>query len=107
MTDWKKILADKKARIEELEVIVQNQEHMDTVEKLDNPFLDEDTNDGWAEKCETCEEHLNENEFVYESLFQGATYFCQESCVLRNLNNEISMHKITMQDVEEQANAGE
>jgi len=107
MTDWKKILADKKARLEEIEVIVENLEHMDTVEKLDNPFFDEDTDDVWAEKCETCEEHLNENEFVYESLFKGATYFCEESCVLRNLRNEISMLKLTMPDVEELANAGE
>jgi hypothetical protein len=107
MTDWKKILADKKARLEELEVIVENKEHMDTVEKKDNPFLDEDTDDIWAEKCETCEEYLNENEFVYENLFVGAQYFCEESCVLRNLRNEISTLKLTMPDVEELANAGE
>ena len=103
-TDWKKVLADRKARLSQLEDVVTNNLYDDLFTEVDNPFSDEDADDLFTTDCAYCDTHLAEFGVVLNSTEDVGNYYCERHCVIASVSRDISALKLYMPDVEELAN---
>lgn len=103
-TDWKKVLADKKARLSQLEDVITNNLYDELFTEVDNPFSDEDAGDLFTTDCAQCDTHLAEFDVVLNSTDDVNDYFCERQCVITWVSNTVGNLKMFMPDVEELAN---
>jgi hypothetical protein len=104
-TDWKKVLADKKARLSQLEDVVTNNLYDELFTEVDNPFSHEDAGDLFTTDCAHCEIHLAEFDVVLNSNDDINDYFCERSCFMAWVSSSITNLKLFMPEVEALANS--